>query len=86
MERAPQGVVLPRHLPGDGKAPGQESLPTSPAKSMGDERAATRLIPLCVILLHIDIYTNIYMATPKPLVVTVWPENAAVYDNWARDS
>ena len=40
---APHGVVLPPHLPGDGKAPGQDSLPTPPAKGVGDERAATRL-------------------------------------------
>ena len=32
------------HLPGDGKAPGQESLPTPAAMDVGDERAATRPI------------------------------------------
>ena len=36
-------MVLPPHLPGDGKSPGQDSLPTPPAKGVGGERAATRL-------------------------------------------
>ena len=43
IDGALHGVVLPPHLPGDGKSPGQDSLPKPPAKGMGDDRAATRL-------------------------------------------
>ena len=39
---ARRGTAGP-YPPGAGKTPGQESLPTPPAKGVGDERAATRL-------------------------------------------
>ena len=37
-------MVLPPHLPGDGKAPGQVAIPTPPAKGVGNDRAAAGLL------------------------------------------
>ena len=42
IQGALHGVLLPPDLPGDGKAPWQDSLPL-PAKGVGDDHAATRL-------------------------------------------
>ena len=59
----PHGVVLPPHLPGDGKSPEQDSLSTPPSK-------ATH-IHICI---YIYIYIYIYMTPardPKQLVIEI---------------
>ena len=61
IEGAPHGVLLSPHLPGDGKSPGQDSLPTPPAKGVSGERAATRLFSWVYIYIYMYIY--IYTCT-----------------------